>query len=139
MATIVLSATLTTPAMMVAMGPFQLHQLKFVLDLKHQQEIPALHIVQFPGKPDALSLLLVVVMWSIIVLWAMNKEGTGRTKYNTWLVCKPLFDRMMAMMTMVYFIVLVGLMIIGDPTKVWATGVHQEFGKWCVIAEQFDV
>ena len=70
------------------------------------------------------------MVWLAIVVWAVNKEGTGRTKYNKWLVTRPAFDRMMALMTMVYYGVLVYLMIVGDPTKVWATGVHQEFGKW---------
>jgi len=134
LATIVLSAALTTPAMMVTMGPFQLHQLKVVIDLKHQQELPVVHVVRFPGKPDPLSLLLVILVWSGIVMWAVNREGTGRTKYNTWLITRPAFDRMMAMMTMIYYAVLVWLMVAGDPTKVWATGVHQEFGK-CGVTE----
>ena len=89
-----------------------------------------LHIVQFPGKPDHLSLLLVIMSWSAIVCLAVWREGTGRTKYNKWLVTRPTFDKIMALMTMVYFGLLVYLMIVGEPSKVWATGVHQEFGKW---------
>ena len=43
-------------------------------------------------------------------------------------------NRIMSMMTLAYFMILVTLMLVGDPYTVVATGVHQEFGE-CNVTE----
>ena len=129
------SAVLTTPAMMVAMGPFQLQQLRF--ELVAGRLLPA--ITQMPGKPDQLSLGLVIVVFSLLVNRGLKSKATataGDAAARTvpWLRPIPSLDKMLLAAVVGHFCLLTSIMAYADPATIVATGAHQEYGE-CHVKE----
>lgn len=138
--TIIVSATITTPAMMITMGPFQLHQLRLAFDLE-TMEMPT--ITRLPGKPDAISLGLVIVTFTLLALNGLSHRpphGNGKTanigkQPYTWLVRSATADRILLAGIIWHFCLMILIMTYADPSTVVATGIHQTYGE-CAVAEE---
>lgn len=125
--TILWTALLTTPFMMLAMGPFQLHQLRFQLP----DSMPSLpEITQIPGKPDALSLLLAIVIFGYLA-WR-GLRSSSRVRY-AWLRPRPASDAMLLAGIFAYYGAMVAIMATARPEAVVATGVHQPVNPCHVV------
>ena len=127
------SGVLTTPAMFIAMGPFQLQQLRlaFVAD----RLLPV--ITRMPGKPDQLSLGLVIAVFSLLVNLGLNgkaKAADDAPKTMAWLKPVPSLDRMLLAAVVGQFCLLTSIMAYANPATIVSTGAHQEYGE-CHVKE----
>ena len=119
---------LCTPAMMLAMSPFQMHQLR--LDMQTGEP------TQLPGRPDAIALGLVVAVMGACVrargtsgpLRGPPPSAMPREAYSRAL------DRLLLGCSLAYLASLCTVMALGNPASVVSTGVHQEYGA-CHVPE----
>lgn len=122
--TTLFSALLTTPLMMLCMAPFQLHQLRV--------SFTTMQVTQMPGRPDGLALAAAIAAFLMILLGSDETVPASRMK---WLSPRRQWDRLLAMICVVYCVGLVLLMALGHPEDVIATGVHQLYGECGVVEE----
>ena len=69
---LIVSALITTPFMMLSMSPFQMQQLKFHFE-------PSFEIDRLPGRPDAIALGLALVTFLALTLRGWSRRGDKAT------------------------------------------------------------
>lgn len=124
--TILATAIVTTPFMMVAMGPFQLHQT--VLSFDAPSGLLPFTIEQMPGRPDPIAIALVLITLLTTLEVGLVRER-GKPPSLGWLKPDRTYDMLLFATVVVHFTFFVAAMAFGEPEHIVATGVHQEFGQ----------
>lgn len=127
---LITSAMLTTPFMMISMSPFQMQQMKL------RFEDSSFIIDQLPGRPDALSLGLAFATLSFLVWTGWDIRGGVRNTYK-WFDTKATSsaDSWLLKSAILHFTGFATMMVFCDPSIIVATGVHQEYGDCNIKAK----
>ena len=118
---LIVSALITTPFMMLSMSPFQMQQLKFHFE-------PSFEIDQLPGRPDAIALGLALVTFLALTLrgWSRRGDNTTYSWFDTNATRSD--DLLLLVSAWLHFTSFAAMMLTCDPSTIVATGVHQEYG-----------
>ena len=126
---LIVSALLTTPFMMMAMSPFQMQQLRFHLE-------PTFGIDQLPGRPDQIALGLALTTFALLTFrgWSQRSD-----KIYTWFDTSATrsMDSLLLVSAWLHFTSFAAMMLWFDPSTIVATGVHQEYGECDVKMTDF--
>eukprot|EP00729_Bicosta_minor_P001916 gene1916-15700_t len=106
-----------TPLMMVAMGPFQMHQLRF--------DFAEVAITQMPGRPDHVAIMLAITLF---VFFARRGLSNAPCANRTFRELPNTIDAWLLLTSTLYFAVHLVIVAAGTPESVVATGVHQVYG-----------
>eukprot|EP00041_Stephanoeca_diplocostata_P015482 m.295780 g.295780 ORF g.295780 m.295780 type:complete len:423 (-) comp20048_c0_seq1:211-1479(-) len=128
--TLVITAVVTTPIMMMTMGVFQLPQTRGHIGA---DGMPVITVI--PGKPDALMLALIIVTFVILAARGLLTFKGGNAPYDAWLKVVPEWDKSLYQGVVGHFVVMTAIMALGDPTTIVSTGIHQDYGD-CNIQER---
>lgn len=120
------TALLATPMMMLAMGPFQMHQLR----LGWPSDVALPVVTQIPGMPDAISIALVIALFGFLVRRGLL---SANRKPYPWLEPRPASDGMLLAGVLSYYGALVFIMATAEPEAVVANGVHQPINPCYVV------
>ena len=105
-------ALLNTPFMMAVMIPSQLHQLRVSLS-------PSFAVLQQPGRPDLISLFLVIAVLLFLVVQASR---TKRPHFLPWFKRNLKWDSVLMIGVSVYCTSLFLTVLVADPSAVVSTG-----------------
>lgn len=129
--TLIITALVTTPIMMMVMGIFQLPQIRGYIST---DGMPVITVI--PGKPDALMLALIITIFVVFALYGLLTSSNAKiAPYAMWMNAVPSWDRLLYRGVMCHFVVMAAIMALGDPTTIVSTGIHQEYGN-CSVRER---
>eukprot|EP00040_Diaphanoeca_grandis_P021847 m.116623 g.116623 ORF g.116623 m.116623 type:complete len:421 (+) comp28524_c0_seq1:67-1329(+) len=120
---------MTTPFMMISMGPPQLFQIEW----EWTDSLPV--ITQLPGKPDILSISIVIAVLLLLVLMGYFGKSKEDHRYSAWLKPGKALDYFLYVTIWLHFVSLMVVMAFFDPSTVVSTGMHQEYGS-CDVQER---